>query len=165
MLAGAGRNAFAAWLAGAAAIAAVDQLAKEWALAALTTPVAVLPSLNLILVHNPGAAFGLLAQAGGWQRWFFIVAGVAIGVFVAMWLRRCARSRRRWQAAALCLVLGGAAGNLWDRIVRGTVVDFIDIYYGRYHWPTFNVADSAITVGATILVLASFFGGADDRAT
>ena len=159
------RSAYTAWLSGAVALAAVDQLAKEWALAALKDPVAVLPSLNLVLVHNPGAAFGFLSQAGGWQRWFFIVAGLAIGVFVAVWLSRCVRSGRRWLSAALTLVLGCALGNLWDRIVRGAVVDFIDVYYGRYHWPAFNVADAAISVGAAILIFTAFFGSGEDRAT
>ena len=162
MSVGRGRNAFGGWLAGAAGLAAVDQLTKEWALAALKGAVAILPSLNLVLVHNPGAAFGLLSQAGGWQRWFFIAAGLAIGVFVAVWLRRAARSGRGWLSAGLCLVLGGALGNVWDRIVRGAVVDFIDVHYGRYHWPAFNVADAAITVGAAILILASFRGAAAD---
>jgi len=159
------RSAYTAWLSGAVALAAVDQLAKEWALAALKDPISILPSLNLVLVHNPGAAFGFLSQAGGWQRWFFIAAGLAIGVFVAVWLHRCARSGRRWLSAALTLVLGGALGNLWDRIVRGAVVDFIDVYYGRFHWPAFNVADAAITVGAAILIFNAFFGGAEERAT
>lgn len=165
MPAGTGRQAFAAWLAGAAVLAAVDQLTKEWALAVLKDAVAVLPSLNLVLVHNPGAAFGLFSQAGGWQRWFFIAAGFAIGAFVAVWLRRAVRSGGRWLPAGLSLVLGGALGNLWDRIVRGAVVDFIDVYYGRFHWPAFNVADMAISAGAAILILTSFFGGAQDRAT
>ena len=120
MPAGTGRRAFAGWLAGAAGLAIADQIAKEWALAYLKDPVALFPSLNLILVHNPGAAFGFLSQAGGWQRWFFIAAGLAIGVFVAVWLRRAARSDHRWLSAGLCLVLGGALGNLWDRIVAGS---------------------------------------------
>ena len=157
------RSAYTAWLSGAVALAAVDQLAKEWALAALKDPVSLLPSLNLVLVHNPGAAFGFLSQAGGWQRWFFIAAGLAIGAFVAVWLGRCVRSGRRWLSAGLCLVLGGALGNLWDRIVRGAVVDFIDVYYGRFHWPAFNVADAAITVGAAILILTSLRGTASDH--
>ena len=165
MPAGSERRAFAGWLTGAAGLAVVDQATKEWALAALKEPVAALPSLNLILVHNPGAAFGFLSQAGGWQRWFFIAAGVAIGVFVAVWLGRATRSGQRWMSAGLSLVLGGALGNVWDRIVRGAVVDFIDVYYGRWHWPAFNVADAAISVGAAILILSAFFGGAEDRAT
>ena len=160
---GTGRRAFAAWLAGAAGLAAVDQLTKEWALAALKGEVALLPWLNLVLVHNPGAAFGLLSQAGGWQRWFFIAAGVVIAVFVTGWLWRAARSGG-WLPAGLALVLGGALGNLWDRIVRGAVVDFVDVYYGRFHWPAFNVADAAISVGAAILILVSFFGDAREGA-
>ncbi len=160
---GTGRRAFAAWLAGAAGLAAVDQLTKEWALAALKDEVALLPWLNLVLVHNPGAAFGLLSQAGGWQRWFFIAAGVVISGGVAVWLRRAARSGG-WLPAGLSLVLGGALGNLWDRIARGAVVDFVDVYYGRFHWPAFNVADAAISVGAAILILVSFFGDAREGA-
>ena len=155
-----GRRAFAAWLALAAGVAGADQLTKAWAIAHLDGPVAVLPSLNLVLVHNRGAAFGLLAQAGGWQRWFFIVAGSAIAVFVFEWLRRSARAGGRWMPAGLSLLLGGAFGNLWDRVARGAVVDFVDIHYGPYHWPAFNVADSAITVGAVLLIAVSLRGTA-----
>ena len=165
MPAGTGRRVFAGWLGAAVGVAVVDQIAKEWALAILKEPVAILPSLNLVLVHNPGAAFGFLSQAGGWQRWFFIAAGLAIGVFVAVWLGRAARAGRGWLPAGLSLVLGGALGNLWDRIVRGAVVDFVDLYYGRYHWPAFNVADAAITVGAALVILASLRGGAEGDAT
>ena len=164
MSAGTGRRAFAGWLAGAVGLAVVDQILKEWVLVSLDRAVAVLPSLNLVLVHNPGAAFGFLSRAGGWQRWFFIAVAFAIGVFVAAWLRRAARAGCRWNSTGLCLVLGGALGNVWDRIVRGAVVDFIDVYYGRYHWPAFNLADAAITVGAAMLIFAAFFGGAEDRA-
>lgn len=160
---GTGRRAAGAWLAGAVGLAAVDQLTKEWALAALKDEVALLPWLNLVLVHNPGAAFGFLSQAGGWQRWFFIAAGAVISGGVAVWLWRAARSGG-WLPAGLSLVLGGALGNLWDRIVRGAVVDFVDVYYGRFHWPAFNVADAAISVGAAILILVSFFGGAGEGA-
>ena len=167
MASGRGWRAFAVWLVLALGVTGVDLLTKAWVLATFKSTVAVLPSLNLVLVHNPGAAFGLLATAGGWQRWFFIVAGVAIAAFVAEWLRRTARTGRPWLSAGLALVLGGALGNLWDRVVRGSVVDFIDVHYGPYHWPAFNVADAAITVGAAILVLVSFRadseGGARER--
>ena len=165
MPAGTGGSAFAAWSAAAAGVALVDRITKEWALAALDGTVAILPSLNLVLVHNRGAAFGFLSQAGGWQRWFFIAAGVAIGVFVAVWLRRAVRSGGRWLPAGLSLVLGGAIGNVWDRIARGAVVDFIDVYYGRFHWPAFNVADAAITVGAALVILAAFRAAAPDDGT
>ena len=165
MAAGRRRRAFAGWLALAAGLAAVDQLTKEWVLAELTGTVAIVPSLNLVLVYNPGAAFGLLSQAGGWQRWFFIAAGVVIAVFISEWLRRSARTGQPWLCTGLALVLGGAFGNLWDRLAKGAVVDFIDVYYGRYHWPAFNVADAAITTGALILVLASFLGDRPDDRT
>ena len=161
---GTGRRAFAGWLAGAAGLGVVDQTVKEWALVALDRPLAVLPSLNFVLVHNPGAAFGFLSQAGGWQRWFFIATGIAIGAFVAVWLWRAVRAGRRWTSAGLSLVLGGAIGNVWDRIARGAVVDFIDVYYGAWHWPAFNVADAAITMGAALVILAAFRGDAEEGA-
>lgn len=157
-----GRRAFAGWLTTAAGVAGLDQLTKAWALAALDGVVPVLPFLNFVLVHNPGAVFGLLARAGGWQRWMFVVAGAAAAAFIVVWLRRT-RADERWLPAGLALVLGGAIGNLWDRIVRGAVVDFIHLHQGRYHWPAFNVADSAITAGVVIIVLISFRGGPAER--
>ena len=149
-------RAFTGWLVVAVGIAVLDQLAKEWALAALEGVVPLAPSVNLVLVHNPGAAFGLFAQASGWQRWFFIIVGVAIAGFVIAWLGRAVRAGRGWLSTGLALALGGALGNLWDRFFRGSVVDFVDLYYGSFHWPTFNVADSAITAGVALIVLCSF---------
>lgn len=107
---------------------------------------------NLTLVHNTGAAFSLLSEAGGWQRWFFIVLTSGISVFILLWLARLPQNRN-WLACALALILGGALGNLWDRVALGYVVDFLDVYYSGWHWPAFNVADSAITIGAICLII------------
>jgi signal peptidase II len=142
------------WLWIAAAVLALDQASKWLALArlALHEPVPVLPFLNFTLVYNKGAAFGFLSTASGWQNLFFI--GVAlVATAVILYLLRRTDARDRWMAAALMLILGGAIGNLVDRLVYGHVVDFIDVYYGTWHWPAFNVADSAITIGATLIVL------------
>lgn len=107
---------------------------------------------NLTLMHNTGAAFSFLSDAGGWQRWFFIclASGVSIGIFI--WIYRLP-SEQNWLTASLALILGGALGNLWDRITLGYVVDFLDVYYEKWHWPAFNVADSAITIGAIMLII------------
>ena len=138
------------WLA--VVVLLLDQATKQLALArlALHEPVVLLPFLNLTLVYNKGAAFGFLSSASGWQNAFFIVVAlVACGVILYL-LRQ---TRDRLFAAALMLVLGGAIGNLVDRIIYGHVVDFIDVYYQTWHWPAFNVADSAITIGAILIAL------------
>lgn len=147
------------WLVLALAIGVADQVSKAWVLAALTPyePVAVTPFFNLVLVHNTGAAFSLLADAGGWQRWFFVILTVAIAAVVTIWLLRSARSQRA-TPLALALVLGGAIGNLIDRLRFGHVVDFLDFHAGGWHWPAFNLADSAITCGAALLVLLALAG-------
>ena len=110
------------------------------------------PFLNLVLVHNTGAAFGFLSNAGGWQNVFFIIIAAAASVFI-LWMISRLDSQERLLAMALMLVLGGALGNLTDRLIHGYVIDFVDIYYQNWHWPAFNLADSAITVGAMLLVL------------
>jgi len=149
------------WLWLALAVAIADQgsklLAEHWL--AVHEPVAVVPFFNLFLTYNTGAAFSFLRDAGGWQRWMFAALSVAVGVFIVVWLRRIPRDQR-WLACALALVLGGAAGNLVDRLFRtgGGVVDFIDVYYGAWHWPAFNVADSAISIGAVMLVWSTIRG-------
>lgn len=106
---------------------------------------------NLTLLYNKGAAFSFLANAGGWQRWFFLILTTAVSIFIYFWLRKL-KPHQRLQYTALALILGGAIGNLIDRAIYGYVIDFIDVYYGSYHWPAFNIADSAITIGAFLLI-------------
>ncbi|MDG4604451.1 MAG: signal peptidase II, partial [Candidatus Contendobacter sp.] len=113
------------------------------------------PSFNLLLTYNTGAAFSFLADAGGWQRWFFLGLGLMVSIGLLIWLGRLKPAEKRL-AAALALILGGAVGNLIDRIWLGQVIDFIQLYYDRWYWPAFNIADSAITLGAVLLVLDSW---------
>ena len=155
------------WLWLALLVAVVDQGTKLAAeqLLIVYEPVVVLPSFNLFLTHNVGAAFSFLRDAGGWQRWVFAAVSTGVSVFIVLWLQRIP-GNQKWLACALALVLGGAVGNLIDRLLRvdGGVVDFIDIYYGTWHWPAFNIADSAISVGAVMLLWSALRGdtkGAD----
>jgi len=149
-----GRTGGLRWLGLAAVVLVLDQLTKAWVSInfSLYERINVLPFLDITRVHNRGAAFSFLSNASGWQRWFFTVLALAVSVMIVVWLRRMSPGQHRL-AAGLALVLGGALGNLWDRLQHGYVVDFIDIYYGNWHWPAFNVADSAITVGAALLIL------------
>jgi signal peptidase II len=146
------------WLWLSAAVVLVDQATKQFAEQLLDAyrPVPVLPFFNLTLMYNTGAAFSLLSDAGGWQRWLFVALALGVTVAFAVWLGRLQRSQR-WTAAALSLVIGGAVGNLIDRILEGRVVDFIQLYYEQWYWPAFNVADSAISVGVAILLVESLF--------
>lgn len=148
------------WLALSGVIAAVDQLSKIAANASLTLhePVAVTPYFNLTLVYNPGAAFSILGDAGGWQRWALLGVTAAICAFLYVWLKRL-ESGETGAAAAITAIIGGAIGNAIDRLAYGHVVDFIDLHYGGYHWPAFNVADAAIIVGAAGLILLAFRNG------
>jgi len=116
--------------------------------------VAVIPYFNLTMAHNTGAAFSFLAGAGGWQRWFFIGLATAISIGLFIWLNKLAKTKL--EATSISLILGGAIGNVIDRIYFGYVIDFLDVYYGTYHWPAFNIADSAIVVGAALLIIDSF---------
>ncbi len=136
----------------------LDQAAKYLAEALLVIhrPIPVLPSFNLMLTYNTGAAFSFLADAGGWQRWFFLSLGLMVSIGLVAWLYRLKPEEKRL-AAALALILGGAIGNLIDRAWLGQVIDFIQLYYDHWYWPAFNIADSAITLGATLLVLDSFW--------
>ncbi len=115
----------------------------------------VLPFFKLTYVHNTGAAFSFLSEAGGWQRWFFAGLALAISCVIAVWLARL-KQHETLLAVALALVLGGAIGNLIDRLAYGYVIDFLDVYYQTWHWPAFNIADSAITLGVILMLLESF---------
>lgn len=135
----------------------LDQFAKLVIVSTLRLKkvVAIMPHLNFHLAYNKGAAFGILAAAGGWQRWIFITIALMISVIILLWNRRLTK-KDKWESLALGLILGGAWGNLLDRIRFGYVIDFLDFYIGSWHWYTFNVADIAICMGAALLVLLSF---------
>ena len=114
----------------------------------------VIPYFSLTYVHNTGAAFSFLSQAGGWQRWFFAGLALTVSVVITIWLARL-KKHEILLAVALSLVLGGAVGNLIDRLLYGYVIDFLDVYYQDWHWPAFNIADSAITLGVSLMLLES----------
>jgi signal peptidase II len=139
------------WLAAAAVIVAADQLTKYLVVRSfvLGESVAITSFFNMVLVHNPGAAFSFLSDQPGWQRGFFIAIALAASAWIVYLLRKHADERPF--ALALTLVLAGAVGNLIDRVLVGAVVDFLDFHAFGYHWPAFNVADSAITCGAVLL--------------
>jgi len=147
------------WLWLSVVVVVLDQATKYLASNELrfAVPVPVLPSFNFTLLHNTGAAFSFLSDASGWQRWFFVGTALAVSLVIVVWLWRMGK-HEVWIGAALSLILGGAVGNVIDRINFGYVIDFVDLYYGQWHWPAFNVADSAITVGATILVIDGLLG-------
>ena len=118
--------------------------------------VPVFSNFNLVHVHNYGAAFSFLSTAGGWQRWLFAVLAIVISAMIVYWISKL-KSGEKFSAIGLALVLGGAIGNLIDRIYHGYVIDFLDFYIGPKHWPAFNVADIAISVGVVALIILSFF--------
>ncbi len=147
------------WVWLSVVVIALDQLTKYWADSQLQLylPQEVTAGFNLTLSYNPGAAFSFLADAGGWQRWFFVVLALGVAAFIVGWLTRL-RQHERWMAIALTLILGGAVGNVIDRVYFGHVIDFIDIYVRDWHWPAFNVADSAICIGAVMMVIDGLRG-------
>jgi signal peptidase II len=140
------------WLAVALAVIALDQLTKTLVLGHFQFGDSryITSFFNLVRVHNTGAAFSFLAGASGWQRWFFVGLGVAAAVFITWMLRR--HGHQKLFAWALALILGGALGNVIDRLLHGYVVDFIQVHWQHWYFPSFNVADSAITVGAALLI-------------
>ena len=115
--------------------------------------VVLLPVLDFMRLHNEGAAFSFLSNASGWQRWFFVSLAIGVSGGILIWLRRLPARGQNLLAAALCLVMGGAIGNVIDRIYLGHVIDFIRVHYADWYFPAFNVADSAITIGAGLLIL------------
>lgn len=146
------------WLWLSAVVIVLDLATKAWFSAHLRLGESrdLLPFFSWTLAHNYGAAFSMLHDAGGWQRWFFgAIAGV-VSAGIVWWLATL-RENARFLACALALVLGGALGNLYDRVTLGYVVDFVHVHYGRWHFPAFNIADCGITVGAVMLVIDSFF--------
>lgn len=147
------------WLWLTVVVIVLDQITKIVAdtLLEYHQPVPVFPGLNMTLLYNEGAAFSFLSDAGGWQRWFFTILAVVMTVILLRWLKQLGEGTN-WTAAAISLIIGGAIGNVIDRATMGYVVDFIDVYYGRNHWPAFNIADSAITVGACILIFLLITG-------
>jgi len=149
-----------AWLWLALLVLVLDQLSKQLALALLdyAQPIALLPVFDLTLLYNKGAAFSFLAGQDGWQRWFFSLIALAVGGYLLHWLSKISRSERLL-SIALVLILGGAIGNLIDRLLLGHVVDFISLHWQHHYYPAFNIADSAITLGALLLLWESFVAG------
>ncbi len=151
-----GRNLF--WLLISAVIIVLDQ----WSKLAVADQFVLYESrpvtdfFNLVLVHNHGAAFSFLADAGGWQRIFFSAVAIIVSMVLVVWLCRLSE-KERVLAIALPLVIGGAIGNLIDRLAYGYVIDFLDFYVGSYHWPAFNVADIAVSTGAFLLFVDALF--------
>lgn len=153
------------WLLLTAGVILADWQTKQWVSEALVLyrPQEVTTWLNITLAHNYGAAFSFLSDAGGWQRWFFVVLASGVSLVLTVWLLRL--PREEWLTGmALGLVIGGAVGNLVDRVQLGYVVDFIDVHFKGWHYPAFNVADSAITVGVALLLIDGlFFSAARNR--
>ena len=147
------RRGLLRWLALAAVVIVLDQFTKEWVIGSfrLGESLVVTSFFNLVLVLNPGASCSFLAGAGGWQKWFFIVLALGVSVWLLLMLRQ--HAGERLLPMALSLILGGALGNVIDRLRFDAVVDFLDFHLAGYHWPAFNVADSAITVGVVLMLL------------
>ncbi|MGB5764767.1 MAG: signal peptidase II [Sedimenticolaceae bacterium] len=139
-------------------VVVLDQLSKFWMLASFDEyeVLTVWPVFNLTLVFNTGAAFSFLSDAGGWQRWFFVAIGVVVSAVMVVWLGKL-QARERLTAYGLAFVIGGAIGNLIDRVWLGKVVDFLQWHWQDWYWPSFNLADSAITLGVVLLLIDGLF--------
>ena len=156
---------FKKWLWITILVIALDQISKILADHFLQyhQPVPLMPMFNFTLMYNPGAAFSFLANQGGWQRWFFLALTSIVSIFIFLWIRKL-KPQQVLQYTSLALILGGALGNLIDRAIYGHVIDFLDVYYQQHHWPAFNIADSAISVGAVLLIYDAFKNSTDEAA-
>lgn len=145
---------FAAYMLLALVIVGLDQWTKVLADTQLQygNPIKILPMFNLMLQYNQGAAFSFLSDAGGWQRWLFAAISLVVSVALVIWIYRL-KASEKMLAIALVFILGGAIGNLWDRVLLGHVIDFISVHYQQRYFPAFNLADSAITLGAFLMIL------------
>jgi len=145
------------WLVISLVVLVLDQWSKQWILASLTLTehIELFPFFNIIHVHNYGAAFSILSDQPGWQRWFLTIVTSVISIVLLVWLRRL-KASQKLLAFSLVFIIGGALGNLYDRVMYGYVVDFIDWHYNGYHWPAFNLADAAICLGAVLLIVDTF---------
>ena len=143
------------WLPLTALVIVLDHVSKAWIMHhfALSERVHVLPVLDIILTYNTGAAFSFLAQASGWQRWVFVLLALIVSTVLIVWMRRLSARHHGLLACGLSLIVGGALGNMIDRLTLGRVVDFVHVHWGHAYFPAFNVADSAITVGAVVLLI------------
>jgi signal peptidase II len=155
------------WLWVSMAVILLDQLTKYAVAQNLREfdQIVLLPVLSLVRLHNEGAAFSILSDASGWQRWFFTALGIAVSIGIMIYLRRLPARGQGVLAAGLAFVLGGALGNVIDRVLWGHVIDFISVHYGGWSFPAFNVADSAITIGAALLILDTLLEWRRERRT
>lgn len=152
------------WLWLSLIVVVLDQASKQWVESGflLYETMEVTPFFNLKLVYNQGAAFSFLSDQSGWQRWFLSGVAGAVTLVMVYWLRGL-KQQERLIALALGLIIGGALGNLIDRLLFGHVIDFLDFYLGQYHWPAFNIADSAISLGVALMLYEIMFGGSDKQ--
>jgi signal peptidase II len=146
------------WFAVAATVLLLDQLTKLWIVAEFSLGESryINGIFNLVRAHNEGAAFSFLSDAGGWQRWFLSLISIVVSMVIAIWLTRLPR-QRVLEGLALSLILGGALGNLYDRLAFGYVVDFLDFHWANWHFAAFNIADMGISVGAALLIIDGLF--------
>ncbi|WP_231892629.1 MULTISPECIES: signal peptidase II [unclassified Vibrio] len=128
----------------------MDSMGYGWA-----NRIEVLPFFNLLYVHNYGAAFSFLGDQSGWQRWLFTGIAIAVCAMLTVWMSKLPKAEK-WNNIAYALIIGGALGNVFDRVIHGFVVDYLDFFVGTYHWPAFNLADSTICIGAVMVILDSF---------